>query len=337
MLELAPMLLETPPAAEAPPAPIRVGRTDYYPLFPGQLPALTPAERDGLRRSIRARGLGVPIVVDENNGIIDGINRLSVAAELGLDESELRFDVQVGLSRSEKRALFLELNLERRQLTQEQRREVVALKLRRNPERSNRQIANEVGVSDHTVATVRQQLESGAHIAHLERSTGKDGKSYPAQKPAPTAEDDLWAAETNVVAPIIERLAQEQTPASKPGGALDSLGKPVPDKLQAVFEMVQRFHDLREWLSTIRRLARDLSVGPAGKHLRSLIPDMDMVIEQLKRFIDSAIPYTICPFCRGGRCLDIVNSPCQGSGYITERAYQRLSKDKQEWLAKRAG
>jgi hypothetical protein len=37
-------------------------------------------------------------------------------------------------------------------------------------------------VSDNTVRDVRSDLESGAQIAHLSTTTGKDGKQYPAKR-----------------------------------------------------------------------------------------------------------------------------------------------------------
>jgi hypothetical protein len=46
----------------------------------------------------------------------------------------------------------------------------------------NRQIAAKIGVSDNTVGSVRQELESTAQIAQLNSTTGKDGKSRPAKK-----------------------------------------------------------------------------------------------------------------------------------------------------------
>jgi len=65
--------------------------------------------------------------------------------------------------------------------------------LKANPDRSNRQIATDVGVSDHTVAEIRAELEACAQIAQLKTTKGKDGRSRPttpkakpAAKPKPT-------------------------------------------------------------------------------------------------------------------------------------------------------
>ena len=54
--------------------------------------------------------------------------------------------------------------------------------IKANPERSNRAIAQETGLSEQTVRRARQGAPSGAP----ETVTGRDGKSYPATKPPGT-------------------------------------------------------------------------------------------------------------------------------------------------------
>jgi hypothetical protein len=108
-------------------------------------------------------------------------------------------------------------NLHRRHLTREQKREVIAFKLRENPGRSNRDIAAEVKVSKTTVAAVRNEAAvSGGQVDHLTdatascdppapkpsvpasatppppppppvppKVTGRDGKQYAATRPQP--------------------------------------------------------------------------------------------------------------------------------------------------------
>ena len=51
--------------------------------------------------------------------------------------------------------------------------------LQETPEKSNRQIAAGLGVSDHTVGSQRKHLESAAQSAQLERTIGADGKERP--------------------------------------------------------------------------------------------------------------------------------------------------------------
>jgi transposase len=74
------------------------------------------------------------------------------------------------------------LNLHRRHLTAEQRRDDVAALFKDNPKQSNRKVAEKVGVDHKTVGTVRQQLESTGEIPQLSQTEGKDGKARPARK-----------------------------------------------------------------------------------------------------------------------------------------------------------
>jgi len=48
------------------------------------LPPLTTEQRDSLRDSIRAEGIHTAIVQDQHGQIIDGLERLAIAEELGL-------------------------------------------------------------------------------------------------------------------------------------------------------------------------------------------------------------------------------------------------------------
>jgi hypothetical protein len=71
---------------------------------------------------------------------------------------------------------FGQLNLARRHLSQEQKRGLIADELRADPERSNRQVAEGLGVSHVTVGGVRGDLETTEQIDQLDKTVGKDGK-----------------------------------------------------------------------------------------------------------------------------------------------------------------
>ncbi len=161
--------------SDDPPPTLTVAGIDYTLPFADLLPALPDGELDALRDDIRERGIVVPIVIDEHHNVIDGANRLRIAAELGL--RNLPVDIRPGLSRPEKEELAEDLNLHRRHLTREQLREVIGSRLKRTPEQSNRQIAATVGVDHHTVATVRRDLQSTGEFPQLPKTVGRDGRA----------------------------------------------------------------------------------------------------------------------------------------------------------------
>lgn len=152
----------------------------YSPVL--ELPPLSAEERDGLRASIALHGVLVPVMLAEDGRIIDGSNRKALADELGLDCPEV---VQPGLDEEEIRALARSLNLARRQLSREQRRQLVADQLRETPGWSNRRVAKALGVDHHTVASVRLELEPTGEIPQLNYTTGLDGKDRPATRSVP--------------------------------------------------------------------------------------------------------------------------------------------------------
>jgi hypothetical protein len=149
----------------------------YRPVL--KLPPLPPDQYEGLRANIAVNGVLVPILVDSDGpirGIIDGNHRKKIANELGYDCPEI---VQAGLDEDEKRALARALNLARRQLNTEQKRQIIADQLRETPDLSLRRIAKMLGVTHPTVASVRAELQETGKLYQLERTVGLDGKSRP--------------------------------------------------------------------------------------------------------------------------------------------------------------
>lgn len=130
-------------------------KKSYMPVL--NLPPLSAEEYEGLRASIALHGVLVPILLTGDGRIIDGNNRKEIAEGLGYDCPEI---VQPGLTGDEIRALARSLNLARRQLNREQRRELVADQLRETPAWSNRRVAKALGVTHPTVASVRVEMES---------------------------------------------------------------------------------------------------------------------------------------------------------------------------------
>jgi hypothetical protein len=152
----------------------------YEPVL--KLPALPYEQFLALRDHIAVNGVLVPILVDGDGPrrkIIDGNYRKAIADELGYDCPE---SVQAGLTEEEKRTLARALNLARRQLSQEQKRQLIADQLRETPGRSNRWIGKQLGVHHATVASVRSEMEGTGQIIQFEHTVGEDGKGRPATR-----------------------------------------------------------------------------------------------------------------------------------------------------------
>ncbi len=143
------------------------------------MPALGEDEYRELKEDIARRGVMVPVEFDEHGNVLDGHHRLQICEELGIKDYPKV--IRAGMTEEEKRTHARKLNMARRQLSQEQRRELIRQQLKETPEKSDRQIAAGLGISHHTVSARRNELERTGQIAQLETNIGADGKERPRQ------------------------------------------------------------------------------------------------------------------------------------------------------------
>lgn len=143
------------------------------------MPNLSSDEYAELKADIAARGVMVPIEFDELGNVLDGHHRLAVCKELGIKEYPKV--IRAGLDEAGKRLHARKLNMARRHLTQEQRREMIRAQLMETPEKSDRQIASGLGADHKTISAQRKALESIGEIPQCSRITA-DGRTYPAER-----------------------------------------------------------------------------------------------------------------------------------------------------------
>ena len=139
------------------------------------MPELIPEEYSELKADIQERGVMIPIEFDEAGNILDGYHRFKICQELGIKDYPKV--IRAGMSESEKLTHARKLNIARRHLTSEQKRGLIREQLKETPEKSDRQIAKDLGVDNHTVATQREKLESTEEIPQLKKTVGADGKA----------------------------------------------------------------------------------------------------------------------------------------------------------------
>ena len=155
---------------------IKVGEVEFKVLYGNLLPTIKTDEYERLKASIKEIGVLVPVLTDENRGIIDGKYRLRAAAELKFKTVPIR--ILPGLAENEKKHLAIKLNAQRRQMTQDERL-ALATDLRKDG-LSYRQIAEILNVHHETV---RRQLGTVANatVEFPVNITGSDGKQRPAK------------------------------------------------------------------------------------------------------------------------------------------------------------
>lgn len=124
------------------------------------IPGLTDDEYAALKEDITRNGIIYPAVVDEECKILDGVHRWKIANELGID---LPAVVRAGLSDEGKLHAAVGLNMRRRHLDADKRRELVR-KLHDDEHWSVRKIAEATGWSK---STVDRDLKYGQEAAAL--------------------------------------------------------------------------------------------------------------------------------------------------------------------------
>jgi hypothetical protein len=144
------------------------------------MPPLSVDEYANLEQSIRDHGIQVPIIVDEDGVVIDGHHRQKIADTLGIS---CPVETKFGLSDTEKRNLSLSLNIDRRQISREQRRALIEESVKADPGLSDREHGRRLGVDGKTVGGVRDDLEGRAEIPHVDERTDSLGRNQPASKP----------------------------------------------------------------------------------------------------------------------------------------------------------
>jgi ParB-like chromosome segregation protein Spo0J len=203
----------------------RKGPVDY-PLHPitNDYADFTEEELTALRKSLRERGLVVPIVIWCNQ-TVDGKHRTKLCKEEGIPLRYRDITKQCP-TEDDMRAYVRALNEHRRAntkpLTTAEKQARIEAALKADPERSDAAIAKEVGATHPTVGHIRQKLEAEGVVnftAPSERKsqTGKkgEGQRRTPRKPKRTppavndARDDV--AQCDKPAPVPE-------PAAKPVG-----------------------------------------------------------------------------------------------------------------------
>jgi hypothetical protein len=111
------------------------------------LPPLTGEEYGALKADIDEHGILYPVILDEGDRVLDGVHRVRIAAELGIDPPVSR---HTGLDDERKLHLAVGLNMRRRHLDADRRRDLVR-KLHDEQELSVRTIASITGWSKSTV------------------------------------------------------------------------------------------------------------------------------------------------------------------------------------------
>jgi hypothetical protein len=152
-------------------------------------PLMSPNELRELADDIKQHGLRQPVsFVRDDDGravLIDGRNRLNALELLG-DEQRLHLNNSVVFEEVvadiDIYAHVVSLNIHRRHLTAEQKRDLVAKLLKAAPEKSDRQIADQTKSNRTTVGQIRKKLEKSGDVSIVDTRTDTKGRKQQAAK-----------------------------------------------------------------------------------------------------------------------------------------------------------
>ncbi len=228
---------------------IIIGNQTFHILFPDLLRKLTSEELTGLKASIEQHGVVDAVIVDEAFGVMDGQHRLKIASELGLDF--VPFQIHAGLDDASKQELAVALNIERRQLTQdeqqvERQKRIDRVAESRREGKSLRTIADEEGVSHpQIIADLREATGKGLPVEpETGRVQGRDGKSRPARKGTGKGRSDASVRRKKRAQDRraeLDRAAECSRPANQPmwniiqGDSVELLAIQAPEANRLIF------------------------------------------------------------------------------------------------------
>ena len=140
------------------------------------MPEMSADEFAALKEDIRQHGVREHVWTFEGQ-ILDGRHRAKACDELGKEFQTREY------TGTDPAAFVVSLNLHRRHLNGDQKRELAANLLKATPEKSDRQIAATLGVDHKTVAKVRTKTAGRGEIPHVVKRTDTKGRAQPATKP----------------------------------------------------------------------------------------------------------------------------------------------------------
>ena len=178
--------------------------------------------------------------------LADGFHRMQAAQRNGFVDIDA--DVRAGTKED---ALWFALGANKangHRMTAGDKRHAIVLAVSTFPSRSARQIAEQVGVNYDYVNDIRRQVSDTLHLP--DRVTGKDGKSYPASRPARPSEPAAAPVQSRQV--FDEVYVHQQHEVRAPSNGMQ-FARIAVMKLSEIrdddTERAQAFNHVRAWLN----------------------------------------------------------------------------------------
>lgn len=214
-----------------------------------KLPLMGQAELKDLAEDIKANGLQEPIILWTDNGskdafLLDGRNRMAALKLLGITDpyeappGKIVGDTVRTLAGVDPEKFVSSMNVYRRHLTTEQKRDYVTALIAVDPKASDRSIARKAGVDNKTVAKARAEADRNEEIPQTDHSPLDRAKA--AILAQPNASQRVIATEASVGQATVSKAHKElvdsgeivlepvDKPKAKPKAKAAPKPKPAP-------------------------------------------------------------------------------------------------------------
>jgi hypothetical protein len=166
---------------------------DLLPVHPAAelFPMMSEEELRALGEDIKKNGLREGVALLDGK-LLDGRNRLEAMEAVGIKLTTGNGQIKWAKisSRNVKGAdpiaFVISKNIQRRHLSADQKRDVIAKLIKATPEKSDRQIAEQTKASSTTVGKVRKDREQAGDVSKLDTRTDTKGRKQQARKPPST-------------------------------------------------------------------------------------------------------------------------------------------------------
>jgi hypothetical protein len=250
-------------------------------------PRMSPDELRALGEDIKKNGLHVPVALWAGGGkkmyVIDGVNRLDAMETVGIAFDDMK-GFQTMKPETDPYAFAISMNIERRHLNAEQKRDLIAKVIKAKPDTSNNAIAKQVKADDKTVASVRREMEARSEIPNVSTRTDSKGRQQPARKAA--------KREKATPPPVSEEVLQSPSPVARADIGPDNRSEAERlrirvDELQA--ELRLRDIKIAALESEIEELKEQMEAGEASLWDCKLPINRLLDRDMLQRIVDSGL------------------------------------------------
>jgi hypothetical protein len=195
-----------------PPGHDLYGKWQAHP-FADKFSLMQGAAFEELVEDIRQRGQLIPCLVS-NGLLLDGRNRLRACQALGIKPN---IRAVPATTNEDYVGIITSANVIRRHLTIEEKKQYCELALIEAPGLSNRRIAKATHLEHHTVAKIREALETEGKIATTDERLGADGRVRTVRTVPDHTEADLLGPEADVaIVDMNEEMPVEPAWLGKP-------------------------------------------------------------------------------------------------------------------------